>query len=174
MSPGGELRARSAPNRPGPPSSPQQATPASPSPSPRARSHAAPPRSAEATARARARAEGAGGGGEGAGLPFPWRPPVLLGRSTAVAGRAALLAVARAVPAAGPLCSLGAMSRLGLQRDLQEAAALERRRQRELQRQSRIFNARVRTIGVRARPKHRRSGEGWRRTPRTPPGFGVS
>ncbi|KAM6284251.1 RIB43A-like with coiled-coils protein 2 [Spheniscus humboldti] len=40
------------------------------------------------------------------------------------------------------------MSRLGLQRDLQEAAALERRRQRELQRQSRIFNARVRTIGV--------------------------
>ncbi|XP_040451605.1 RIB43A-like with coiled-coils protein 2 [Falco naumanni] len=40
------------------------------------------------------------------------------------------------------------MSGLGLQRDLQEAAALERRRQRELQRQSRIFNARVRTIGV--------------------------
>ncbi|KAM9640971.1 RIB43A-like with coiled-coils protein 2 [Morphnus guianensis] len=40
------------------------------------------------------------------------------------------------------------MSWLGLQRDLQEAAALERRRQRELQRQSRIFNARVRTIGV--------------------------
>ncbi|KAM6314446.1 RIB43A-like with coiled-coils protein 2 [Podargus strigoides] len=40
------------------------------------------------------------------------------------------------------------MSRLGVQRDLQEAAALERRRQRELQRQSRIFNARVRTIGV--------------------------
>ncbi|NXF31508.1 RIBC2 protein, partial [Nyctibius bracteatus] len=40
------------------------------------------------------------------------------------------------------------MSRLGLERDLQEAAALERRRQRELQRQSRIFNARVRTIGV--------------------------
>lgn len=44
-----------------------------------------------------------------------------------------------------------AMNRQGLQRDLQEAAALERRRQRELQRQSRIFNARVRTIGVRAR-----------------------
>ncbi|KAM6293737.1 RIB43A-like with coiled-coils protein 2 isoform 1-T1 [Porphyrio hochstetteri] len=42
----------------------------------------------------------------------------------------------------------GAMSGLGLQRDLQEAAALEWRRQRELQRQSRIFNARVRTIGV--------------------------
>ncbi|XP_052646805.1 RIB43A-like with coiled-coils protein 2 [Harpia harpyja] len=40
------------------------------------------------------------------------------------------------------------MSWLGLQRDLREAAALERRRQRELQRQSRIFNARVRTIGV--------------------------
>ncbi|XP_049677459.1 RIB43A-like with coiled-coils protein 2 [Accipiter gentilis] len=40
------------------------------------------------------------------------------------------------------------MSWLGPQRDLQEAAALERRRQRELQRQSRIFNARVRTIGV--------------------------
>ncbi|XP_061844774.1 RIB43A-like with coiled-coils protein 2 [Colius striatus] len=40
------------------------------------------------------------------------------------------------------------MSKLRLQRDLQEAAALERRRQRELQRQSRIFNARVRTIGV--------------------------
>ncbi|XP_069720853.1 RIB43A-like with coiled-coils protein 2 [Phaenicophaeus curvirostris] len=40
------------------------------------------------------------------------------------------------------------MSRLWVQRDRQEAAALERRRQRELQRQSRIFNARVRTIGV--------------------------
>ncbi|XP_054255792.1 RIB43A-like with coiled-coils protein 2 [Indicator indicator] len=40
------------------------------------------------------------------------------------------------------------MQRLRLQRDLQEAAALERRRQRELQRQSRIFNARLRTIGV--------------------------
>ncbi|XP_068808162.1 RIB43A-like with coiled-coils protein 2 [Struthio camelus] len=40
------------------------------------------------------------------------------------------------------------MHKLGLQRDLQEAAALERRRQRELQRQSRIFNARDRTIGV--------------------------
>uniref|UniRef100_A0A8B9NBD5 RIB43A domain with coiled-coils 2 n=1 Tax=Accipiter nisus TaxID=211598 RepID=A0A8B9NBD5_9AVES len=40
------------------------------------------------------------------------------------------------------------MSWLGQQRDLQEAAALERRRQRELQRQSRVFNARVRTIGV--------------------------
>ncbi|XP_015725978.1 RIB43A-like with coiled-coils protein 2 [Coturnix japonica] len=34
------------------------------------------------------------------------------------------------------------------QRELQEAAALERRRQRELQRQGRIFNVRVRTIGV--------------------------
>ncbi|XP_025969774.2 RIB43A-like with coiled-coils protein 2 isoform X1 [Dromaius novaehollandiae] len=40
------------------------------------------------------------------------------------------------------------MRKLGLQRDLQEAAALERRRQRELQRQSRIFNVRARTIGV--------------------------
>ncbi|XP_040514053.1 RIB43A-like with coiled-coils protein 2 isoform X1 [Gallus gallus] len=40
------------------------------------------------------------------------------------------------------------MSGLRVQRDLQEAAALERRRQRELQRQGRIFNARVRTIGV--------------------------
>ncbi|XP_009563249.2 RIB43A-like with coiled-coils protein 2 [Cuculus canorus] len=40
------------------------------------------------------------------------------------------------------------MSRLWVQRERQEAAALERRRQRELQRQSRIFNARVRTIGV--------------------------
>ncbi|XP_062426780.1 RIB43A-like with coiled-coils protein 2 [Rhea pennata] len=40
------------------------------------------------------------------------------------------------------------MHKLGLQRDLQEAAALERRRQRELQRQSRIFNVRGRTIGV--------------------------
>ncbi|XP_034639980.1 RIB43A-like with coiled-coils protein 2 isoform X1 [Trachemys scripta elegans] len=40
------------------------------------------------------------------------------------------------------------MRKLGLQRDLAEAAALERRRQRELHRQSRIFNARVRTIGV--------------------------
>ncbi|XP_063998905.1 RIB43A-like with coiled-coils protein 2 isoform X2 [Pogoniulus pusillus] len=40
------------------------------------------------------------------------------------------------------------MQRLGLQRDLEEAAARERRRQRELQRQSRIFNARLRTIGV--------------------------
>ncbi|XP_025945967.1 RIB43A-like with coiled-coils protein 2 [Apteryx rowi] len=40
------------------------------------------------------------------------------------------------------------MRKLGLQRDLQEAAALERRRQRELQRQSRIFNVRGRTTGV--------------------------
>ncbi|NXE28625.1 RIBC2 protein, partial [Ardeotis kori] len=40
------------------------------------------------------------------------------------------------------------MSRLGVQRDLQEAAALEWRRQRELQRQNRIFNPRVRIIGV--------------------------
>ncbi|XP_062490909.1 RIB43A-like with coiled-coils protein 2 isoform X2 [Pezoporus occidentalis] len=40
------------------------------------------------------------------------------------------------------------MSKLVLQQERQEAAALERRRQLELQRQSRIFNARVRTIGV--------------------------
>ncbi|CAM5082470.1 unnamed protein product [Eretmochelys imbricata] len=40
------------------------------------------------------------------------------------------------------------MRKLGLQRDLAEAAALERRRQGELHRQSRIFNARVRTAGV--------------------------
>uniref|UniRef100_A0A8B9SMJ4 RIB43A domain with coiled-coils 2 n=1 Tax=Anas platyrhynchos TaxID=8839 RepID=A0A8B9SMJ4_ANAPL len=43
------------------------------------------------------------------------------------------------------------MSSLGLGREAQEAAAaaaLERRRQRELERQSRIFNARLRTIGV--------------------------
>ncbi|XP_075756106.1 RIB43A-like with coiled-coils protein 2 [Pelodiscus sinensis] len=40
------------------------------------------------------------------------------------------------------------MRKLGLQRDLAEAAALERRRQSELRRQSRIFNARERSIGV--------------------------
>ncbi|XP_065598479.1 RIB43A-like with coiled-coils protein 2 [Cyrtonyx montezumae] len=40
------------------------------------------------------------------------------------------------------------MSGLRGQRELREAAALEWRRQRELQRQSRIFNARQRTIGV--------------------------
>ncbi|NXF09400.1 RIBC2 protein, partial [Smithornis capensis] len=40
------------------------------------------------------------------------------------------------------------MSGLGVQRDLQEAAAVERRRQQELLRRSRIFNARFRTIGV--------------------------
>ncbi|PKK30076.1 RIB43A domain with coiled-coils 2 [Columba livia] len=40
------------------------------------------------------------------------------------------------------------MSRLGPERDLQEAAAVERRRQQERQRQSRRFNARLRTIGV--------------------------
>ncbi|XP_050569146.1 RIB43A-like with coiled-coils protein 2 isoform X4 [Cygnus atratus] len=44
------------------------------------------------------------------------------------------------------------MSGLGLGWEAQEAgavaAALERRRQRELQRQSRVFNARLRTIGV--------------------------
>ncbi|XP_038231917.1 RIB43A-like with coiled-coils protein 2 isoform X1 [Dermochelys coriacea] len=40
------------------------------------------------------------------------------------------------------------MRKLGLQRDLAEAAALERRRRGELHRQSRIFDARVRTVGV--------------------------
>ncbi|XP_008488481.1 RIB43A-like with coiled-coils protein 2 [Calypte anna] len=40
------------------------------------------------------------------------------------------------------------MSKLQLERERQEAAALERRRQQELQRQSRIFNARLRTIGI--------------------------
>ncbi|CAM9953093.1 unnamed protein product [Bubo scandiacus] len=40
------------------------------------------------------------------------------------------------------------MSGLGLQPDPREAATLERRRQRERQRQSRIFDARLRTIGV--------------------------
>uniref|UniRef100_A0A8C8REC7 RIB43A domain with coiled-coils 2 n=1 Tax=Pelusios castaneus TaxID=367368 RepID=A0A8C8REC7_9SAUR len=40
------------------------------------------------------------------------------------------------------------MRKLGLQRDRAEAAALERRRLGELHRQSRIFDARVRTIGV--------------------------
>ncbi|NWI52192.1 RIBC2 protein, partial [Calyptomena viridis] len=40
------------------------------------------------------------------------------------------------------------MSGLGLQRELQEAAAVERRRQQEFLRRSRIFNARFRTIGV--------------------------
>ncbi|NXM75455.1 RIBC2 protein, partial [Serilophus lunatus] len=40
------------------------------------------------------------------------------------------------------------MSGLGPQRDLQEAAAIERRRHQELLRKSRIFNARFRTIGV--------------------------
>ncbi|NXI83906.1 RIBC2 protein, partial [Rhipidura dahli] len=40
------------------------------------------------------------------------------------------------------------MSRLGPQRDLEEAAALEGRRRRELLRRGRIFNARLRTIGI--------------------------
>ncbi|NWV54916.1 RIBC2 protein, partial [Daphoenositta chrysoptera] len=40
------------------------------------------------------------------------------------------------------------MSRLGPQRDLEEAAALEHRRRRELLRRGRIFNARLRTIGI--------------------------
>ncbi|KAM7023089.1 RIB43A-like with coiled-coils protein 2 [Ammospiza nelsoni] len=40
------------------------------------------------------------------------------------------------------------MSGLGPQRELEEAAALERRRRRELLRRGRIFNARIRTIGI--------------------------
>ncbi|XP_072259193.1 RIB43A-like with coiled-coils protein 2 [Pyxicephalus adspersus] len=42
----------------------------------------------------------------------------------------------------------GNMEKLDLPVDLKEAAVLERRRDAELQRQSRVFNARVRTIGV--------------------------
>ena len=44
-----------------------------------------------------------------------------------------------------------AMYKLDLPVDMKESAAIERRRNREMQRQSRIFNARVRTIGVRFR-----------------------
>lgn len=40
------------------------------------------------------------------------------------------------------------MYKLDLPIDMKETAATERRRNREMQRQSRIFNARVRTIGV--------------------------
>lgn len=40
------------------------------------------------------------------------------------------------------------MYKLDLPLDLKENAAIERRRNQEAQRQSRIFNARVRTIGV--------------------------
>ena len=40
------------------------------------------------------------------------------------------------------------MYKLDLPVDLKQSAAIERRRNMELQRQSRIFNARVRTIGV--------------------------
>lgn len=40
------------------------------------------------------------------------------------------------------------MYKLDLPIDLKEAAAIERRRNLELERQSRIFNAKVRTIGV--------------------------
>ena len=40
------------------------------------------------------------------------------------------------------------MYKLDLPVDMRESAAIERRRIREEQRQSRIFNARVRTIGV--------------------------
>jgi hypothetical protein len=40
------------------------------------------------------------------------------------------------------------MYKLDLPVDMKETAATQRRRNAELQRQSRIFNARVRTIGV--------------------------
>lgn len=49
-----------------------------------------------------------------------------------------------------PLFPPGTMNGLGPQRELEEAAALERRRRRELLRRERIFNPRIRTIGVRA------------------------
>lgn len=41
------------------------------------------------------------------------------------------------------------MYKVDIQRDVKEAAAIEARRNREKQRQSRIFNARYRTMGVR-------------------------
>lgn len=41
------------------------------------------------------------------------------------------------------------MYKLDVPVDLKEAAVLQRRREAELQRQSRVFDARVRTIGVR-------------------------
>lgn len=40
------------------------------------------------------------------------------------------------------------MYKLDLPVDMKESAAIERRRQKELERQSRIFNAKIRTIGV--------------------------
>jgi trehalose-6-phosphate synthase len=40
------------------------------------------------------------------------------------------------------------MYKLDLPIDLKEAAAIERRRNKELERQNRIFNAKVRTIGI--------------------------
>ena len=40
------------------------------------------------------------------------------------------------------------MYKLDIPLDLKEAAAIERRRKLEKERQNRIFNARVRTIGV--------------------------
>lgn len=40
------------------------------------------------------------------------------------------------------------MYKLDLPVDMKETAAIQRRRNAELQRQSRIFNARIRTIGV--------------------------
>lgn len=43
----------------------------------------------------------------------------------------------------------GDMYKLDLPVDLKEAAVLQRRRDAELQRQSRVFDARVRTVGVR-------------------------
>lgn len=41
------------------------------------------------------------------------------------------------------------MYKVDIQPDIKEAAAIEARRNREKQRQSRIFNARYRTMGVR-------------------------
>ena len=45
--------------------------------------------------------------------------------------------------------SIAVMYKLDLPVDTKESAAIGRRRQKELERQSRIFNAKVRTIGVR-------------------------
>lgn len=47
------------------------------------------------------------------------------------------------------------MYKLDLPVDMKESAAIERRRNRELQRQSRIFDSRVRTIGVSFVPEFR-------------------
>ena len=49
---------------------------------------------------------------------------------------------------------LGEMYKLDIRVDTKEAAATERRRSLEQQRQARIFNARERTIGVRRTHTH--------------------